>query len=113
MESRTPLRKLMDSVRGVAAADFEGLVDDDGKGRGLEAEQLGDGHAQQIAIDGGHAIEAPVLGVGGDERVDFFWSAWATRKRSSAKPRTSGSTGSPAFQKVARTWSGVWRPISA
>jgi len=28
-----------------AAGDFERLVDDDGEGRGFEADQLGDGHA--------------------------------------------------------------------
>ena len=46
---------------GISSADFEGLVDDYGKGCGPEAEQFGHGHAKEIAIDCGHAIEAPVL----------------------------------------------------
>jgi hypothetical protein len=57
---------------GVAAADLESLVNDDRKRRPFEAQQFGDSHAQQIAIDGGHAIDTPVRGVSADERVDFF-----------------------------------------
>ena len=46
---------------GVAAGDFEGLVDDDGDGGVGEAEHLGDGGAEQVAVDDGHALDAPVL----------------------------------------------------
>src|SRR5580704_6235374 len=57
---------------GVAAADFEGFVDDDG-GRSVgEAEHLGDRGTDEVAIDDGHALDAPVLGVGLDEGVDLF-----------------------------------------
>src|ERR1039457_5492076 len=48
---------------GEAAADLQGFVDDDGEGSGFEAEHLADGHAQQIAVDGRHTLDAPVLGV--------------------------------------------------
>lgn len=40
---------------GAAAADFERFVDDDGEGRSLEADHLGDSHAKQVAVDSGHA----------------------------------------------------------
>ena len=56
---------------GVAAGDFEGLVDDDGGGGVGEAEHLGDGGAEEVAVDDGHALDAPVLGVGFDEGVDL------------------------------------------
>src|SRR5260370_21977031 len=57
---------------GVATADFEGFVDDDGGGSVGEADHLGDGGADEVAVDDGHALDAPVLGVGFDEGVDLF-----------------------------------------
>src|SRR6266436_10435036 len=57
---------------GVAAADFEGLVDDDGGGGVGEADHLGYGGADEVAVDDCHALDAPVLGVGFDEGVDLF-----------------------------------------
>ncbi len=57
---------------GVATADFEGFVDDDGGGSVGEADHLGDGGADEVAVNDGHALDAPVLGVGFDEGVDLF-----------------------------------------
>src|SRR3981081_728836 len=57
---------------GVAAADFEGFVDDDGGWGVGVADHLGDGGADEVAVDDGHALDAPVLGVGFDEGVDLF-----------------------------------------
>ena len=56
---------------GVAASYFEGLVDDDGA-RGVGVfEELGDGGAEEVPVNYGHAFDAPVLGVGFDECVDL------------------------------------------
>src|SRR5271170_4693034 len=57
---------------GVTATYFEGLVDDDGCGCIGVADHLGDGGADKIAVDDGHALDAPVLGVGLDEAVDLL-----------------------------------------
>src|ERR1700722_16336043 len=57
---------------GVAAGYFEGLVDDDGGGGGGGAEHVGDGGADEVAVDDGHALDTPVLGVGFDEGVDLL-----------------------------------------
>ncbi len=43
-----------------------------GKGVELKAQHLANGHAQQVAIDCGHALQAPVLGVLHDQLVDLF-----------------------------------------
>jgi hypothetical protein len=56
---------------GVAAAYFQGFVDDDGGGGVGVAEHLGYGGADEVAVDDGHALDAPVLGVGFDESVDL------------------------------------------
>src|ERR1700729_2228671 len=52
---------------GIAAGDVEGLVDDDGCGSVGKAEHLGDGGAEEVAVDDGHALDAPVLSVSFDE----------------------------------------------
>src|SRR5207302_4315075 len=57
---------------GVAAADFQGFVDDDSGGRVGVADHLGDGGADEVSVDDGHALDAPVLGVRFDEGVDLF-----------------------------------------
>src|SRR5258708_7053159 len=57
---------------GVAAAYFEGLVNDDGGGGVGVADHLGDGSADEVAVDDSHALDAPVLGVRFDEGVDLF-----------------------------------------
>ena len=57
---------------GIAAGYFEGLVNDDGGGGVGEAEHLGYGGADEVAVDDGHALDAPVLGVGLDEGVDLL-----------------------------------------
>src|SRR5205823_14717703 len=57
---------------GVAAADFEGLVDDDGGGGVGVADHLSDGGADEVAVDDGHTLDAPVLGVRFDEGIDLF-----------------------------------------
>src|SRR5260370_23901504 len=57
---------------GVAAADFEGFVNDDGGWGVGEADHLCDGSADEIAVNDGHAFDAPVLGVRFDEGVDLF-----------------------------------------
>ncbi len=56
---------------GVATAYFEGLVDDDGGWSVGVADHLGDGGADEVAVDDGHALDAPVLRVGFDEGVDL------------------------------------------
>ena len=98
---------------GVAAADFEGLVDDDGKGRALEAKQLGYGHAQQIAIDGGHAFQAPVFGVGDDERVDLFLAVLGDAEEVFGEAADFGLHGIAGLPEGSANLSGVWRPMSA
>ncbi len=39
--------------------------------RRVERHHLVDGEAQDVAVHGGHTLDAPVLGVGGDAAVDF------------------------------------------
>jgi len=56
---------------GEAASDFERFVDDDRARRLGEAEEFGDSGAQDIAIDGGHAFEAPMFGVAFEELADL------------------------------------------
>jgi len=41
---------------GEAAANIQRFVDEDGKGGYLEGRQLAHGHAQQVAVHGGHAF---------------------------------------------------------
>ena len=43
-------------------------------GRGVFgiSQKLGDAGAQQVAIDGGHAVHPPMLGMSLDELVDFL-----------------------------------------
>src|ERR1035441_2498522 len=70
-ESRTPLMNWTDSGvekrRGDSRASF-----DDARARGFgEAEEFGDAGAQDVAIDGGHALQAPVLGVALEEGADL------------------------------------------
>src|ERR1700758_2809995 len=52
---------------GVAAADFEGFVDDDGRGGVGVADHLGYRGADEVAVDDRHALDAPILGVRFDE----------------------------------------------
>ena len=56
-------------VAGVAAGELEGFVDDDGGGEGA-LHEFKDSEAEDVAIDGGHAFEAPMLRVSGDFFVD-------------------------------------------
>lgn len=56
-------------VAGEAAGEFERFINDDGGSEGA-LHELKDGEAEDVAIDAGHAIEAPVLGVSGDLFVD-------------------------------------------
>ena len=55
---------------GIAAGHFEGFVDDDGGGSS-EVAHFVDGHAEDVAVDDGHAVKTPVFGAFGDEVVDF------------------------------------------
>jgi hypothetical protein len=56
----------------IAAGYFETLVDDDGPwGHGV-FEEFGDGCAKEVAVDDGHALDAPVLGVGLNNGVDLW-----------------------------------------
>src|SRR5581483_2792141 len=55
----------------IAAGDFQGFVDHDGSGRSRKAEQLGDRHPQQIAVDRGHSFDAPVFGILLEHRIDL------------------------------------------
>jgi len=57
---------------GVAAGDFEGFVDDYRGGGFGEAEHFGYGGAEEVAVNHGHALDAPVLGVLLDESIDLF-----------------------------------------
>src|SRR5580704_15381292 len=60
---------------GISAAYFERFVDDDGGGGVGVADHRGDGGADEVAVDDGHAFDAPVLGVRFDEGVDLFLAA--------------------------------------
>ena len=57
---------------GEPARNLERFVDDYGSRSIGIAEQLRDRRSKKIAIDGGHALEAPVFGVAFDEAVDLF-----------------------------------------
>src|SRR5215469_4023196 len=67
-----PIEEINRLGRGEPPPDLERLIDDDGKRRGLEAEHFGGGHAEKIAVHGGHAFEPPMGGVRGDQVVDLL-----------------------------------------
>src|SRR5208282_6624607 len=56
---------------GEAAGDLQRFVDDDGARGFGEAEEFGYAGAQDVAIDGCHALQAPVLGVALEELADL------------------------------------------
>jgi hypothetical protein len=55
----------------VAFGEFEGFVDGDLDGDIVAVVHFVDAEAEDVAIDGGHAVEAPVFGDGGDAFVDL------------------------------------------
>src|SRR5687767_7749721 len=69
-----PVEDAVDELAGLLRAelfrDLDGLVDDHELGRVRLVEKLVDGHADDVAIDGGHARQAPVLGLSLDHVVD-------------------------------------------
>jgi hypothetical protein len=81
----------------VAAADFKCLIDYNRKGRGLEADKLGNSHAKEIAVNGGHAVNAPVRGVAGDERIDFLLARYGDSEKIFGKAAHFGLDGIAGF----------------
>jgi hypothetical protein len=57
-------------LAGESAGELEGFVDGDGGGSAGEG-HLVYGQTQDVAVDGGHALHPPVLGVLGDAIVQF------------------------------------------
>lgn len=53
-------------------SDFEGLVDDDGRGQGFRFfHHLKNGQAEDIAVDRRHPGDAPMAGCALDERIQL------------------------------------------
>jgi hypothetical protein len=59
---------------GVAASYLQCFVDDNGRGGLGIAKHFGYGGAEEVAVYGGHAFEAPVLGVLLNEGVYFVFA---------------------------------------
>ena len=55
---------------GELAGQFERFVDDYDRRR-VEGHHLVDGEAEDVAVYGGHALDAPVFGMGGDAPIDL------------------------------------------
>lgn len=58
-------------IGGEAAGEFDGFIDDDGSW-GIGVDHLVGGDPEDIAVDVGHAGDAPVLGVAVEEGVELL-----------------------------------------
>src|SRR5262249_3963157 len=71
-----PVQDAIDELRRLLRAellgDLDGLVDDDQLRRVGLVQELVDRHADDVAVDHRHALEAPVVGLGHDHLVDFW-----------------------------------------
>ena len=70
MRPSTPLTKRGESSVDSILGQLDGLVDDDRVGHVVAPQQLVDAHAQHGAVDGGHPLQRPALGVFGEQLVD-------------------------------------------